>query len=161
MSAPILESASMEEGFHSLRSYPSIGNFLAYQYITDLNYSSALKFDEMEFVVAGPGAVDGIHKCFSNAEAFSEAEIIRKMAKMQESEFERLGLNFRDLWGRRLQLIDCQNLFCEVSKYTRVSHPDIAGRNGRTRIKQKFTPQPGKISYWYPPKWGINECIKY
>src|SRR5258707_9985183 len=40
--------------------------------------------------------------------------------------------------SRRLQLIDCQNLFCEVDKYARVAHPNIAGRTGRTRIKQKF-----------------------
>ena len=34
-------------------------------------------------------------------------------------------LDFQNLWGRRLQLIDCQNLFCEVDKYSRVypAHP--------------------------------------
>ena len=49
------------------------------------------------------------------------------VTERQEDEFERLGLRFRDLWGRRLQLIDCQNLFCEVSKYARVKHPEIMG----------------------------------
>lgn len=32
-----------------------------------------------------------------------------------------LGLRFRSLAGRRLKLIDCQNLFCEVDKYARVA----------------------------------------
>ena len=31
------------------------------------------------------------------------------------------------LRGRRLQLIDCQNLFCEVDKYAVVAHPGVRG----------------------------------
>ena len=85
--------------------------------------------------------------------------MIRFMADRQEVEFDRLGLEFRTLWGRRLQLIDCQNLFCEVDKYARVAHPEIGGASGRTRIKQKFRPHPDPIDYWYPPKWGINEAV--
>ena len=64
----------------------------------------------MEFVVPGPGARDGISKCFNDLGGLSEVEIIKLMADRQESEFERLGLEFRSLWGRPLQLIDCQNL---------------------------------------------------
>ena len=58
------------------------------------------------------------------------------------SESDRLGLEFRSLWGRRLQLIDCQNLFCEVDKYARVRHPEVVGVSGRTRIKQKYARHP-------------------
>ena len=91
---------------------------------------------------------------------FNEAELIRLMADNQEREFERLGIKFQSLWGRRLQLIDCQNLFCEVDKYARVAHPDVAGISGRTRIKQKFSPTGPLESPWYPPKWGINSKIE-
>ena len=77
----------------------------------------------------------------------------------QEKEFERLEINFKDLWGRKLQLIDCQNLFCEVDKYSRVAHPDVSGLSDRTRIKQIYTPRKEKITYWYPPKWAINSKI--
>jgi hypothetical protein len=150
----------MGRAFDLLRSYPTIGDFLAYQYITDLNYGEIVNFTEMEFVVAGPGAKDGISKCFYDTAGLSEAEVIRLMAERQEAEFARLGLRFQNLWGRRLQLIDCQNLFCEVSKYSRVSHPEIAGLSGRTRIKQKFRPHVGPLLPWYPPKWGINPSIK-
>ena len=58
-----------------------------------------------------------------------------------------------------MQLIDCQNLFCEVDKYARVAHPEAAGLTGRTRIKQKFAAQAQPIQFWYPPKWGINDRI--
>jgi hypothetical protein len=47
-------------------------------------------------------------------------------------------------------------VFCEVSKYARVAHPEIEGVSGRTRIKQKYSPQPNPAPQWYPPKWSIN-----
>jgi hypothetical protein len=63
------------------------------------------------------------------------------------------------LWGRPLQLIDCQNLFCEVSKYSRVMHPKIRGVNDRSRIKQIYRPSARPLEYWFPPKWGINHLL--
>jgi hypothetical protein len=82
------------------------------------------------------------------------------VADRQQIEFERLGIEFKSLWGRPLQLIDCQNLFCEVDKYARHAHPDVVGITGRTRIKQVFRSTPLPIEYWYPPKWGLNELIE-
>ena len=149
----------MRKVFELLRSYPTIGDFLAYQYTTDLNYSTLTNFSESEFVVPGPGARDGIRKCFSDLGGLNETEIIKAVADHQQVEFERLGLNFRSLWGRPLQLIDCQNLFCEVDKYARVNHPEVAGITGRTRIKQKYHMTSEPISYWYPPKWRLNDRI--
>lgn len=51
------DSRSLRDVYDLLRSYPSIGRFLAYQYAIDLNYSTVVDFSEMSFVVAGPGAV--------------------------------------------------------------------------------------------------------
>lgn len=151
---------NMQEAYRLLLSYPTIGEFLAYQYVTDLNYSNITNFTEMEFVKAGPGAKDGITKCFTSLGDYSYEDIIKMMADNQEIEFERLGLNFQNLWGRDLQLIDCQNVFCEVDKYSRVFHPEIAGLSNRTRIKQKFSLQKKEeISFFFPPKWNINNLI--
>lgn len=148
-------SATMRRAFETLLGYPALGNFLAYQFLIDLNYSTALAFDEMDFVVAGPGARDGIRKCFGRQVIGIEAEIIAYMATRQREHFDRLELRFDGLRGRPLQLIDCQNLFCEVDKYARVAHPDIAGISGRRRIKQRFTAQHEPIAAWFPPKWGL------
>lgn len=150
---------SMQIAFELLRAYPTIGDFLAYQFVTDINYSEVSNFSEMDFVVPGPGALDGLRKCFSDSGGLNEPELIRLMVDIQEAEFSRLGLEFRSLWGRRLHLIDCQNLFCEVDKYSRVYHPEIAGISGRTRIKQKYGVSKPQIAYWYPPKWGINDAV--
>lgn len=145
--------------YELLLSYPTIGEFLAYQFAIDINYSNMTNFSEMDFVIPGPGAKDGINKCFSDFGGLNQVELIKVVTDQQEKEFERLGLEFKSLWGRRLQLIDCQNLFCEVDKYSRIAHPEYTGVNGRKKIKQKFSYSSKTINYWYPPKWGINEYI--
>jgi hypothetical protein len=155
----IADAKRMSDAFAVLRSYPSIGDFLAYQFITDLNYSSICNFDEMDFVVPGPGASDGIRKCFPEVSLESSARMIRMLAETQVEHFGTIGMPFQDLWGRRLQLIDCQNLFCEVGKYARRAHPEIAGISGRTRIKQVYRASTIPLTLFYPPKWGINEMI--
>ena len=157
----IYGAKTMVGAYEALLSIPSFGPFLAYQYATDLNYGHWTDFSEMEFVKAGPGALDGIAKCFEPGHDLSSEQIIEFMAVNQYSFFEQLNLDFADLWGRPLQLIDCQNLFCEISKYSRVAFPDIPGENGRTRIKQRYesggaSPLPMPL---YPQKWGINASV--
>ncbi len=152
---------SMNEAYSLLCSYPTIGEFLAYQYITDINYSDLTSFSEMEFVKAGPGAKDGILKCFVELGEYSFEDVIRMMAEKQGEEFDKMGLNFHNLGGRPLQLIDCQNVFCEVDKYLRVVRPEVKGLSHRTRIKQKYILHNSEpIDYFFPPKWGINNLIK-
>jgi hypothetical protein len=145
--------------FFLLKEFPSLGDFLAFQLAIDLNYSPLVNHDEGSYVVAGPGARDGIVKTFPDAPPEAAEALIGLMMDRQEAEFERLGITFPSLFGRRLQMIDCQNLFCEISKYTRVSNPEIAGLSGRTRIKQSFAPEGPPAQPWFPPKWGLNESI--
>lgn len=157
----LADAGSLQGAFTVLRSFPAIGDFLGYQFAIDINYSTVTDYDEAEFVVAGPGARDGIRKCFGPASDGIEAELIRYMADHQEEHFARLGLHFSGLRGRPLQLVDCQNLFCEVDKYARVAHPQIAGHSGRLRIKQRYRPVPGKVPAGrFPPKWGIDPADK-
>ncbi len=156
----ILNAKSLKDLYELLLSYPSFGKFLAFQYAIDINYSPLTNFSENDFIVAGPGALDGISKCFKNFNDFSSEYIIRYMMENQREEFKKYGLYFQDLWGRDLHLIDCQNLFCELSKYTRVALPNIEGIAKRKRIKQKFKRNKTPIDFFYPPKWNINQYIK-
>lgn len=152
----IENAKDMEEVYKILLSVPTFGSFLAYQYTIDINYSTLTNFSEMDFVKAGPGAKDGIKKCFIDRGDFTDEDIIKYMCDIQDEQFEKLNLDFKDLWGRKLQLIDCQNLFCEVDKYSRVAHPEISGLSNRIRIKQVYKPENNNIDYFFPPKWGLN-----
>ncbi len=147
---------SLQQLYLLLLQYPTIGSFLAFQYAIDINYSELCDFNEMEFVVPGPGAKSGIRKCFSDIGRYTEADIIRYVAENQVQEFSKRNLEFKNLWGRNLQLIDCQNLFCETDKYSRVAHPNIKGLSNRTRIKQRYTSSNKKLNLFYPPKWNLN-----
>jgi hypothetical protein len=156
----IASAASLQEVYETLLGYPSLGGFLAFQFAIDLNYSELIHFPEKQFVVAGPGARNGIQKCFCDADGVPEPEVIRLMADIADDEFNRLGLTFHKLGGTRpLQLIDCQNLFCETDKYARVAHPEFAGESGRTRIKQKFAANSAPLPQFYPPKWHIDPVV--
>ncbi len=151
----ILNAKSMEEAFNVLKSYPLIGNFMAYQLVTDINYSACVNWSEDEFTVAGPGSHRGIKKCFISKGKLSDEDIIRYMYEHQSEEFKRLNLNFIKIGNRPLQLIDCQNIFCELDKYCRQAKPDL--KSNRTKIKKHYLPKKDKIEYMYPPKWNIND----
>jgi hypothetical protein len=154
--AKLARAPSLQALYDLIRPYPGLGPFLAFQYAIDLNYSELTPHGEADFVVAGPGAVDGIAKCFHDTGGRSPEQIIHLMVERQDIEFARLDLPFEGLFGRRLQPIDCQNLFCEISKYARVAHPEISGVAGRTRIKQGFRAAPRALAPpCFPPKWNL------
>lgn len=155
--ARIVASSGLRAAYLLLLGYPLISTFLAYQYVIDINYSLATNFSESAFVVAGPGAVRGIHKCFGDLTPLSPEDVIRLVADRQETEFRRRRLKFQWLGSRQLQLIDIQNLFCELDKYSRVM-PDTAslGYNTKGRQpKQRFRPTQEPIEYVFPPKWNL------
>ena len=155
----IQDAGSMEAAYKVLLAYPSIGPFLAYQYLIDLNYSAQLDFSEQEFVVAGPGAKDGLHLSFSDSQDLSESDLIKWTMEQQDRAFEEGLIDFQDLWSRPLQLIDCQNLYCEIGKYVRAAMPGVKIRSGRKKIKQLYRAKSSKVTAWYPPKWGINAKV--
>ena len=145
---------TMKEAFDIIKSYPLIGNFMAYQLVTDINYSEVVDWKEDEFTVAGPGSLRGIKKCFIDTGDISNEDIIRYMYEHQDEEFKRLNLDFKKIGDRPLQLIDCQNIFCELDKYCREKVPEL--KSNRTKIKKKYVSKKEKIEYMYPPKWGVN-----
>jgi len=155
--ARLQEAPDLRAIYERILGYPGLGRFLAFQYAIDLNYSSLLDFDEVDFVIAGPGALDGISKCFCKTNGRSPEDIIWWVTDRQEIEFAQRGLYFNGLFGRRLQPVDCQNLFCEISKYTRIAHPEIRGIANRQRIKQLYRRSPQDLPpLSFPPRWALK-----
>ena len=100
------------DAFKVLRSYPLHGkSFIPMQHLTDLNYSEVIDFDEDDFIVPGPGALDGIQKCWGTLPAgITPSAIIRGCVEDQETFFAAVDEQpVRLLGKRRLHAIDCQN----------------------------------------------------
>lgn len=154
LATSVARAGSLAELYEALLSYPLIGPFMAYQLAIDINYSELCDFDESESSVAGPGALRGISKCFEDRGGLDPEAVIIWMTGRQEEEFDRLGIAFPGLFGRRLQAIDIQNLFCEVDKYSRVAFPEL--KSNRTRIKSRFNPTAQIPPPFFPPKWGLT-----
>lgn len=157
MQDKIIKCNTMQDAFNIIKGYPLIGNFMAYQLVTDINYSAFVNWKENEFTVAGPGSLRGIKKCFIDKGTMTNEDIIKYMYMHQDEEFKKLNLNFKRIGNRPLQLIDCQNIFCELDKYCRQALPDL--KSNRTKIKKHYVPKKDKIEYIYPPKWEISRTI--
>jgi alpha-glutamyl/putrescinyl thymine pyrophosphorylase clade 1 len=153
----IAAARCLQDVYEALLAYPLIGPFMAYQLAIDINYSELVDFSESEFTVPGPGSERGIRKCFPTARRAEMPSVIHWMVEQQYAETTRLGIDLPTLWGRPLQAIDCQNLFCELDKYARVAFPEL--KSNRSRIKTAFSPSAEPLPLFYPPKWGINEQI--
>lgn len=150
----VLAAQSLREVYELLHAFPLMGDFMSYQVAIDINYSTLIDFSEDDFTQPGPGALRGIKKVFRSTGSLRPAEVIHWMVERQDDEFDRRGLSFNGLFGRRIHAIDAQNLFCETDKYCREALPALA--SARTRIKAKFTQTPAPLPLFFPPKWGIS-----
>ena len=143
---------TFEEAFNTIVSYPLIGNFLAYQYVTDLNYSHYFNWDDNSFTVSGPGSKRGIRKVFGNVKNYEEK--IMETYLTQEKALKEFNLNFKYLKNHKLSPIDIQNLFCEFDKYLREASPEL--KSNRKKIKTKYKKTQGEINYILPAKWNSS-----
>jgi hypothetical protein len=154
----ILKAKSLEHVYQLLRECSFIGDFLAYQYAIDFNYSPVINFSEDSFVKAGIGAIRGIKKCFEPLGNNSYEDAIRYTQDNFEKYQVKFGYtDFKNLFGRAPKLIDIQNCFCETDKYLRAKMPELQIDN--TRIKQKYKNTRTPISLFFPPKWELNSKI--
>jgi 5-hmdU DNA kinase, helical domain len=156
------EAGSLKGAFTVLRKVRLFGDFTAYQFTIDVNYGPFLGYNENEFIVPGPGAEEGIEKCFRNPEKVSKTEIIERVTDYQQNcAYLVTGQFAPALFGRPLQLIDVQNCFCEIAKYARVAHPEF--NNSRTRIKHTYAPSwfrplPEPV---FPRQWELKTNLAY
>ena len=154
----IIKAKSLEEVYFILRNCSFIGDFLAYQYAIDFNYSSVINFSEDSFVKAGIGAIRGIKKCFEPLGKNSFEDAIRYTQENFDVFQKKFGYSdFSNLFGRTPTLIDLQNCFCETDKFLRVKMPEL--QVGNKKIKQKYKETPKALNLFFPPKWDINSKI--
>lgn len=151
----LLEAKNFRKAFEIMNKVEGFGKFISYQFTTDLNYSDVVNWQECDFTIPGVGAERGIAKVFKSLGGLSIEQAVWYMYDHQEEEFAKRGYNFHKLGNkRRLQPIDCQNVFCETDKYCREAHPEI--KSDCQQIKAKYTKTKPPIHYMYPPKWGLD-----
>ena len=152
-------AAKWEGAMKLLRNTLNIGPFLSYQFLTDLSYTEHFDFEENHFTIAGPQAKEGIFQTFGTKEFEQQ---IWWCYLHQDEEFLAHHIPFMGIPGRELQLIDIQNLFCEFTKYAKLTglmtrnYLYGSGRKGDREIKKRFRyykPHDGKPRIVLPDKW--------
>lgn len=138
----------------ALQAWPIMGDFLAAQFLLDLDYSEAFSFAQDTFP-AGPGARSGLVKMFGQEVAsYGWTYALRRLDEMQERCVAERGLAPRLLYGKKLKLSDLQNCCCEVDKAARKWHPEVPGLGNRLDIKQVFKPRAAPLTMpLVPPKF--------
>lgn len=157
----ILNAKTFKEAFDMLHTIVTVGDFLAYQYVQDLNYSTIYNFNNNDFCSAGFGTVRGIDRTFDIIGKPEYGAIVMYVHR----NFKNL-LREYNMWGRFTpiasnwypQVADLSNCFCETDKYLRAKGINTLDKIIKgTKMKNYFTPNPTPIDkYIFPPKWGIN-----
>ena len=146
-------SQNLQEIYQKLLAVESFGPFLAFQYSLDINYGPHFCFPEEELVVAGPGCLRGLRRCFEKPVKDPQA-VLKEIAKTADNYFDLLGLNFKKLGQRPLMPGDCQNLFCELDKYARLWPTSKAFV--KERPKQYYRPFEDSWRFGLPPAWKTD-----
>ena len=132
--AAVCGQATLEHAFSVLRQYQSIGDFVAYEIVTDLRHTNMLHNapDINTWANPGPGALRGLRRLSKNPDISISSE--EGLARM----IELLGLSKTTLPGDfpKLELRDVEHVLCETDKYFRVKF-------GEGRPRQTYPGQEG------------------
>lgn len=126
----IIKRKKLSEIHKELTKIPLTGDFLAYQYLTDITYLPEFKdkWNIDSFVVMGPGSIPGVQILFPKIEKKDCAEKCVALFRSQKINFNKLKLKTGKDWLRiryktpyydspYLSLSDIQNCLCEFRKY--------------------------------------------
>lgn len=153
----ICESKTMQEGFDAMFKIVGVADFLAYQFVQDINYTEYFDFDDNSFCAAGPGTRRGIERTFDIEGKVDYAEIV----KWVQQNFKQLalfyGISFISLPNHLPTVADLSNCFCETDKYMRGLAP--SDEKGEKRIKQLFKENKNQIEFVFPPKWNVGNIL--
>lgn len=111
----------MEEAHAMLQDVPYLGRFMAYEIVTDLRFTWALRNapDIMSWASAGPGCARGLGWIYhdnpetfrytSENEQFEMLELMRDLLKQSKREWK----------GRPFEMREVEHALCEYDKYRR------------------------------------------
>lgn len=117
-----------------------LGPFLAYQIWVDFTYISEYPFSENHFTIAGPGCRAGIDLLFKDKAGMTHEECIFWLRDNQNQIFAQLGYVPEMFWSveephdQCMNVMQLENMFCELSKYTRCKQALAEGKKPRGKV---------------------------
>lgn len=131
------EPTSLEKAWDFLRQYPYLGDFMAYEVVTDLRFTSLLENapDALSWANPGPGAARGLARVlglpldsFNRHSAKDRQELIAGMRELLE--YSKKQEHWPQEWPK-WEMREVEHTLCEFDKYERA-------RLGEGRPKQIF-----------------------
>jgi len=125
----IEDNMKLEDVWYWLRQFPYLGDFMAYEIVTDLRHTPLLNKapDIMTWANPGPGAMRGLNRLLGRDLKFKQPK-----AKFIEEMRQLLFLSEdRELWPAEwpsLEMRDIEHSLCELDKYMRVKTGEGAPR---------------------------------
>jgi 5-hmdU DNA kinase, helical domain len=124
----LLGCVSLEEAHRRVLAVPYLGNFMAYEVVTDLRHTAYLEFapDINTWANPGPGAARGLGHVFGAARGPRKEQIQHMCLLLEASRDEKYWLRNWPAW----ELREVEHTLCEYDKYVRA-------RNGE-RLKRRY-----------------------
>lgn len=140
------------ERLEVLMTIPRCAEFMAHQINTDLGYAAAVRGDEDEVALIGPGSKVGARIIFPAVTKPGLKEILWTRDLLRAA-LPAPTLNLPGGVVREVSLADAQNALCEFSKFVRYrSMPPLGGAFKPTTVG--LPPSP-----FYPPHWWQDKEI--
>lgn len=127
-------SKSLKDIHNRLCEVPGIGPFNAYEIAVDISYCKWNNHSEDEWVNPGPGCQRGLKFIFPGIKPNECTQMIHVLRQVQEEEFTRLRLPFKEIAyeGKDLTLRNIEHCLCEAFKWFKAV-------NNTGRPRNKFT----------------------
>lgn len=112
--AAILSRGTLEAAFNLFKSVNYIGDFLAYEFASDLRWTLMLEnaTDILSWANAGPGAKRGLRRIWPDITTPEELGGMRKLLELSKLR--------RAAWTPPLEMREIEHSLCEFDKYERV-----------------------------------------
>ena len=137
----LLECESPDEVYQAMYDeIEGLGPFLAYQIWVDFTYIPEYPFSENHFTIAGPGCRAGIDLLFLNKDGMTHEECIFWLRDHQDSIYGDYGYVREQFWSAEapedqcMNVMQLENMFCELSKYTRCVEAVQRGDKPRGKV---------------------------
>lgn len=137
----LLDCESPNEVYQSMYDkIEGLGPFLAYQIWVDFTYIPEYPFSENHFTIAGPGCRAGIDLLFLNKDGMTHEECIFWLRDNQNGVYEQFGYDRQKFWSEEapedqcMNVMQLENMFCELSKYTRCVQAVERGDKPRGKV---------------------------